>query len=195
MGKSEKSGTVWLSPEKTSPYEFYQYWINIADADVAKCLALFTDLSHEELDALDARRVADPGKRESQLRLAEELTRLVHEDGGLEEARRATKALFSTPVDRLGAADLAEAVKGMPGKEVSQSLLDGPGLNIIDALITVGLSKSKSEARRSIEQGGVKVNDARVNDFAAQLTRDNLIGESSIILGIGKNKKAVLRFV
>jgi tyrosyl-tRNA synthetase len=194
MGKSEKTGTVWLSPEKTSPYNFYQYWINVADADVAKCLALFTDLSHEELDGLTARRTADPGKRESQSRLAEELTKLVHGDAGLEEARRATKALFSTPVDKLSANDLAEAVKGMPGKEVSLSLLDGAGLNIIDALLAVGLSKSKSEARRSIEQGGAYVNDARVRDLAVQLTREHLIGESSIILGVGKNKKAVLRF-
>lgn len=194
MGKSAEGDTVWLAPEKTSPYNFYQYWINVADADVAKCLNLFTDLSYEELDGLDARRAADPAKRESQLRLAEELTKLVHGNAGLEEARRATKALFSTPVDKLSTIDLTEAIKGMPGKEVALSLLDGAGMNVLDALVTVGLAKSKGEARRTIEGGGAYVNDVRVADFNVQLTRDNLIGESSIILGMGKNRKAVLRF-
>ena len=82
MGKTE-SGAVWLSPERTSPYAFYQYWINVDDADAGKCLRFLTELAREEIEALDAARAADPGRRESQRRLAEELTRLVHGEEGL----------------------------------------------------------------------------------------------------------------
>ena len=92
MGKTE-SGALWLSPERTSPYRFYQYWINVDDADAGKCLRYFTDLDRHEIEVLDAARAADPGKRESQRRLADEITRLVHGEAGLAKARRASEVL------------------------------------------------------------------------------------------------------
>ena len=93
MGKTE-SGAVWLSPERTSPYPFYQYWINVDDADAGKCLRMLTELAREEIESLDAARASDPAKRDSQRRLAEELTRLVHGDEGLQTAQRATRIFF-----------------------------------------------------------------------------------------------------
>ena len=99
MGKTE-SGAVWLSAERTSPYAFYQYWINVDDADAGTCLRRLTELSREEIEALDAARAADPAKRESQRRLAEELTRLVHGDAGLAAAQRATEIFFGAEVSR-----------------------------------------------------------------------------------------------
>jgi tyrosyl-tRNA synthetase len=195
MGKSEKSGTVWLSPAKTSPYQFYQYWINVADADVAKCLGLFTDLSHEELDALDASRVENPGKKESQNKLSEELTRLVHGDEGLAKAKRASAILFGGEIDKISDAELNEIFADVPSRELPRSSLEEAGLNIIDALVSAGLAKSKSDARRAVEQGGAYVNNRRVDGVATQLTAAHLAGETTMVLRSGRKNYAVLRFV
>jgi tyrosyl-tRNA synthetase len=194
MGKSEKTGTVWLSPEKTSPYNFYQYWINVADADVGKCLALFTDFSHEELDALDARRAADPGKRESQLRLAEELTKLVHGDAALAKVQRASQILFGAEIDKLSDAELTDIFADVPSQQLPRSQLDA-GLNIVDALVAAGLAKSKGDARRAVQQGGAYVNNRRIDDPAASLTAAHLAGESVMVLRSGKKNYALLKFV
>src|SRR5687767_4694825 len=99
MGKTE-SGAVWLSPARTSPFKFYQYWINVDDADAGKCLRFLTELSHEEIEGLDASRAADPSKRDSQRRLAEQLTQLVHGDAGLASARHATEVLFGAEINK-----------------------------------------------------------------------------------------------
>ena len=100
MGKTE-SGAVWLSAARTSPYQFYQYWINVDDADAGKCLRMLTEVPRAEIEALDAARAAAPEKRESQRRLAEELTRLVHGPAGLAAAQRATEIFFGAEIDRL----------------------------------------------------------------------------------------------
>ncbi|MGC3970040.1 MAG: tyrosine--tRNA ligase [Pirellulales bacterium] len=194
MGKSEKSGTVWLSAEKTSPYTFYQYWINVADADVAKCLGFFTDLSHEELDALDAARVENPGKRESQLKLAEELTKLVHGDGALAKVRRASEILFGAEIDKLSDAELNEIFADVPSRESPRAGLE-TGLNIVDALVAAGLEKSKGDARRKVQQGGAYVSNRRIDDPATMLTAEHLAGESTMVLRSGKKSYALLRFV
>ena len=193
MGKSEKTGTVWLSPAKTSPYAFYQYWINVPDADVAKCLGYFTDLSHEELDGLEAARVANPGKRESQARLAEELTRLVHDESGLRKARRASEILFGAEIESLSDAELTEIFADVPSQEVPRTTLDA-GLNIVDALVAANLAKSKSDARRAVQQGGAYVNNRRIDDLAASLSAEHLAGESVMVLRSGKKSYALLRF-
>jgi tyrosyl-tRNA synthetase len=194
MGKSEKTGTVWLSPAKTSPYAFYQYWFNVPDADVAKCLGYFTDLSHEELDALDAKRAADPGQRESQLRLAEELTKLVHGDDALAKVRRASQILFGAEIDKLSDAELGEIFGDVPSKELPRAVLDA-GLNIVQALCDAGLAKSKSDARRAVSQGGAYVNNRRVDDPNASLTAEHLASETTLVLRSGKKNYALLRFV
>ncbi|MBL9084629.1 MAG: tyrosine--tRNA ligase [Planctomycetales bacterium] len=194
MGKSEKTGTVWLSPEKTSPYTFYQYWINVADADVAKCLALFTDLSYEELDALDAARAANPGKRESQQKLAEELTKLVHGEEALAKVKRASQILFGAEIDKLSDAELNEIFADVPSRESPRAGLDA-GLNIVDALVAAGLAKSKGDARRAVQQGGAYVSNRRVDDPATLLTAEHLAGEATMVLRSGKKSYALLKFV
>jgi len=194
MGKSEKTGTVWLSPEKTSPYTFYQYWINVPDADVAKCLGFFTDLSHDELDALDAARAADPGKRECQQRLAEELTTLVHGTDALAKVKRASQILFGAEIDKLSDAELTEIFADVPSRESPRATLNA-GLNIVDALVAAGLAKSKSDARRAVQQGGAYVSNRRIDDASTALTADHLAGESVMVLRSGKKSYALLKFV
>ncbi len=193
MGKTE-SGAVWLSPKRTSPYAFYQYWINVDDVDAGKCLRFLTDLEQQEVESLDAARATDPGRRESQRRLAEELTRLIHGDAGLAAAERATAIFFGAEIKELSDAQLGEIFADVPSKELSRGRLQGEGLNVVDALVEAGLGKSKGEARRIVEQGGAYVNNRRVEGVATQLGPADLASESVMVLRSGKKKYALLRF-
>ncbi|HEV7225161.1 MAG TPA: tyrosine--tRNA ligase [Pirellulales bacterium] len=193
MGKTE-SGALWLSPERTSPFAFYQYWVNVEDADAGKCLRYFTDLSRDEIEALDDARRQDPGRRESQRRLAEEITRLVHGTAGLAKAQRATEILFGAEIDQLSDEELGEIFADVPSRELPRGALDGAGLNIIEALVAGGLAKNKSDARRTIEQGGAYVNNRRVEKVNAQLSPAHLASQSVMVLRSGKKKYALLRF-
>ncbi len=193
MGKTE-SGAVWLSPARTSPYAFYQYWINVDDADAGKCLRFLTDLNREEIEPLDAARAADPGRRESQRRLAEELTRMIHGVPGLETARRATDIFFGAEIGELSDAQLGEIFSDVPSKDLPRASLSGDGLQVLDALVAAGLAKSKGEARRVIEQGGAYVNNRRVESASAQLGGGDLASETVMVLRSGKKKYALLRF-
>jgi tyrosyl-tRNA synthetase len=192
MGKTE-SGTVWLSAERTSPYQFYQYWINVEDADAGKCLRFLTDLSHDEIQSLDADRAADPAKRASQRRLAEELTRLAHDEAGLAAARRATDIFFGAEISQLSDRQLSEIFADVPSKDVARSRL-AEGLPLIDALVEAGLAKNKSEARRAIEQGGAYINNHRISSLDYKLSDNDLASETVIVLRSGKKKYALLRF-
>jgi tyrosyl-tRNA synthetase len=192
MGKTE-SGTVWLSAERTSPYQFYQYWINIADADAGKCLRFLTELSHEEIESLDTSRAADPGRRESQRRLAEELTRLVHGRAGLATAQRATDVFFGAEISELSDRQLGEIFADVPSRELARDRL-AAGLQLVDAFVESGLAKNKSDARRTIEQGGAYVNNRRCDSIEAKLTTKDLASETVLVLRSGKKKYALLRF-
>ncbi len=194
MGKTE-SGTVWLSPARTSPYAFYQYWINVDDADAGKCLRFLTELGREEVESLDASRATNPGQRESQKRLAEELTRLIHGDTGLAAARRATEIFFGAEIAELSDAQLGEIFADVPSRELPRAKLEGEGLVIVDALVEAGLAKSKSDARRTVDQGGAYVNNRRITDSEAKLTAQDLASETVLVLRSGKKKYALLRFV
>jgi tyrosyl-tRNA synthetase len=164
FGKSE-AGNVWLDPAKTSPYQFYQYWINVDDADVGKCLKFFTDLGQKELEALLAEHAQDPGKRAAQRRLATDLTRLVHGDEGLQTAQRATEIFFGAEIRELNDAQLSQIFADVPSQQLPRERLAGEGLPVVDAFVEAGLAKSKGEARRLIGQGGVYVNNRRVESF------------------------------
>jgi tyrosyl-tRNA synthetase len=192
MGKTEE-GTVWLSAARTSPYAFYQYWINVDDADAGKCLRMLTDLGREEIEALDAARAADPAKRESQRRLAEEVTRLVHGSDGLAAAKRATDIFFGAAIERLDDAQLGQIFADVPSKQLAAAALEG-GLSIVDALCEAGLAASKGEARRTVTQGGAYVNNRRVETPDRTLTPDDLASETVMVLRSGKKKYALLRF-
>jgi len=193
MGKTE-SGAVWLAPERTSPYQFYQYWLNVDDADVGKCLRYFTDLLRADIEALDAARAADPGRRESQKRLAEDFTRLVHGDAGLAKAKRASETLFGAEISSLSDAELAEIFADVPSQELPRATL-AAGLAVLDAFHISGLSKSKSDARRTIDGGGGYVNNRRVTSIEAVLTPADLASETVLVLRSGKKSYALLRFV
>jgi tyrosyl-tRNA synthetase len=195
MGKTE-SGTVWLSPQRTSPYQFYQYWIRTEDADVGKVLRMMTALPHEEVEALDASRAADAAKRDSQRRLAEELTRVVHGDAGLAAAQRATEIFYGAEIADLNDAQLIEIFADVPSSQLDRNLLlqDG-GLPIADALVAAGLSKSKGDARRTTQQGGAYVNNRRIDSVDARLTGADLASETVMVLRSGKKNYALLRFV
>lgn len=193
MGKTE-SGALWLSPEKTSPYRFYQYWINLDDADVGRCLRFFTDLGQEEVEAVLAAHQADPAQRGAQRRLAAELTRLVHGDEGLQTAQRATEIFFGAEIAALSDAQLAGIFADVPSSEMPRARLEGDGLPMIDALVESGLSKSKGDARRLIMQGGAYVNNRRIDTAECRLGLDRLAGETTMVLRAGKKNYAILRF-
>ncbi len=193
MGKTAK-GAVYLSPKRTSPYAFYQYWLNVADDDAGMCLRFLTELPHEEIEALDASRAAEPQKRESQRRLGEELTLLVHGEAGLAAARRATEIFFGAEIESLNDAQLGEIFADVPSNQLSRERLAGEGLTLVDALVESGLAKNKSEARRAIEQGGAYVNNRRRDGVDTKLNSADLASETVMVLRSGKKKYALLRF-
>ncbi|CAE7464712.1 tyrS, partial [Symbiodinium sp. CCMP2456] len=179
MGKTE-SGAIWLSADRTSPYAFYQYWINVADEDAGKCLRFLTELEREEIESLDK---------------AEALTELVHGKQGVESALRATDIFFGGEIDNLSDKQLIEIFADVPSQELSRDRLaaDG-GLNIVDALVESGLCKSKGDARRTISQGGAYVNNRRVEEVERSLGTTDLASETVMVLRSGKKKYALLRF-
>jgi tyrosyl-tRNA synthetase len=194
MGKTE-TGTLWLSPERTSPYQFYQYWIRVEDADVSKCLRVLTTLPHEEIESLDVARQQDAAKRDSQRRLADELTRLVHGDGGLATAQRATDIFYGAEIANLNDSQLGEIFADVPSQQLPRSLLtDDGGLPVIDALVAAGLAKSKGDARRTAQQGGAYINNRRIEGADSRLTPADLASETVMVLRSGKKNYALLRF-
>ncbi|MFO7903374.1 MAG: tyrosine--tRNA ligase [Planctomycetota bacterium] len=193
MGKTE-AGAIWLSPEKTSPFAFYQYWMNVADADTGRCLRLLTELPREEIEALDQSRETEPHLRKSQRRLAQSLTRLVHGDSGLATAERATRALFGAEIEDLTDRELLEIFADVPSQEVSMDRLTGEGLELTEAFVLAGLAKSKGEARRTIQQGGAYVNNRRRGELTERLSTADLAGETVAVLRSGKKRFALLRF-
>ncbi len=194
MGKTE-SGALWLSPERTSPYRFYQYWVNLDDADVGRCLRFFTDLGQQEIDTLLVAHQADPGRRTAQRRLADELTNIVHGPDGLHTAQRATEIFFGAEIGQLSDGQLASIFADVPSQQLPRQRLTDSGVPIIDALVESGLAKNKSEARRTVTQGGAYVNNRRVDSIETHLTSAHLASESMIVLRSGKKNYALLRFV
>jgi tyrosyl-tRNA synthetase len=195
MGKTE-SGTVWLSATRTSPYQFYQYWIRTEDADVSKVLRTLTTLPHDEIEALDAAREKDAAKRDSQRRLAEELTQLVHGEDGLASAQRATDIFYGAEISNLNDKQLVEIFADVPSQELPRrSLEEEGGLTIVDALVAAGLAKSKGDARRTAQQGGAYVNNRRIDAVDSRLTTADLASETVMVLRSGKKNYALLRFI
>jgi tyrosyl-tRNA synthetase len=194
MGKTE-SGALWVSAERTSPYAFYQYWFNMPDADVGKCLRYFSDLGQTEIEELENRHAADPGKRAAQKQLAADLTRLVHGEEALATALKAAEILFGAEIDKVSDRQLAEIFSDVPSREISRAALESNGILLVDALCEAGLAKSKTEARRAISDGGAYVNNRRVTSVDARLTPSDLAGESIIVLRKGKKNYALLRCV
>lgn len=194
MGKTE-SGAIWLSSDRTSPYAFYQYWVNVADDDAGKCLRFLTELSHEEIESLDKSRAEEPHLRNSQKRLAEHLTQLIHGDEGLSSALRATEIFFGGTIEDMNDSQLNEIFADVPSSELSRDRLAGDGLSLLDAFVEAGLAKSKGEARRAVSQGGAYVNNVRAESVDQSLTASDLASETVLVLRSGKKKYALLRFL
>lgn len=192
MGKTE-SGALWLDPRKTSPYQFYQYWINVEDDVVEKCLKYFTDLTREEIEAVVAEHLKQPEKRTGQRCLARELTRLVHGEEALAAAERATAILFGGVIEHATDRELSEIFHDVPSHTVPRETLTGDGLPLVEALCLAGLAKSKSEARRIIQQGGAYVNNRRITDLEFRLTPTDLASETIVVLRTGKKHYGLLR--
>ncbi|MDA9777163.1 tyrosine--tRNA ligase [Rubripirellula sp.] len=193
MGKTE-SGAVWLDAKRTSPYQFYQYWRNVDDADVMRCIAYLTEIDHEEYQALADATENDPGRRTAQNRLAEWMTDFVHGADGLNAATRASRILFGGEVGVQTDESLSEIFADVPSSQADKSLLEGEGYWIVDALQASGLVSSGGEARRAIKDGGVYVNNERVTDDQCRLTAENLASETVMIFRKGKRNYSLLRF-
>ena len=192
MGKTE-SGTLWLDPKKTPPYQFYQYWINLDDGDVEKILKIFTELTQQEIAEVMVAHQTDPGKRTAQRRLADELTLLVHGENGLLVAKKATNIFFGGEIDTFDDASLCSIFSDVPSKTLPKQRLT-EGLALIDAFVESGLSSSKGDARRMIQQGGAYVNNRPMSDVNTVLSGEHLASESVMVLRTGKKKYALLRF-
>jgi len=189
FGKTE-SGTVWLDAERTSPYAFYQYWTNLADADVLRYLKVLTEVPLEEIQSLEETMREHPERRSAQFRLAEEMTRLVHGDHGLRAAERITKALFGQSLGDLEADDCAQlALDGVPFAEVPSD-----SISLAEALFATGLAKSRGDARRQVASGGVSVNGAAPQrDPLLALTPGNAMFGVYQLLRRGKKSWAIVR--
>lgn len=194
MGKTE-SGAIWVDPERTSPYAFYQYWFRVEDADVLRCIAYLTEIDREEYDALAAQTAADSGQRVAQKRLAAWMTQLVHGDAGLASANRASEILFGGEIDRLSDRELNEIFADVPSSDCQRSALDGEGLAIVDAVRAAGLAGSSSDARRAIGEGGIYINNRRVSDPQQRLKPTDLASDTVMVLRKGKRNYALLRFL
>ncbi len=193
MGKTE-SGAVWLDAERTSPYQFYQYWRNVEDADVMRCIAYLTEIEKDEYDSLAEATKSDPGRRTAQIRLAEWMTQLVHGDEGLDSVNRASKILFGGEIGKQTDASLGEIFADVPSQDVERSKLGGEGYWIVEALQDAGLVSSSSEARRAVKDGGAYVNNVRATDMNQRLTEADLASETVMVLRKGKRNYALLRF-
>jgi tyrosyl-tRNA synthetase len=178
MGKTA-AGAVWLDPEKTSPYDFYQYWRNVGDDDVLKCIKMLTFLPLEEISAMESWQGAELNRAKEIL--AYELTALVHSREEAEKAQETARALFSAG----GAAE-------MPTAELTAADLTDGGMDILALLVKAGLCPSKSEARRAVEQGGVEADGEKITEFAKSFTAEQLAGDGIVVK---RGKKSFKRVV
>ena len=184
------AGTVWLDAKKTSPYRFYQFFVNSDDADVTALLKTLTFLGQDEIASLEAELRARPEQRGAQRALAREMTTLVHGADALAAAQRASEILFGAPIGDVPEAVFNDVVDEVPTTDLGA--LDG-AVSFIDLAIRAGLSKSKSEARRDLTAGGFYLNNVRIDDPARVVTREDLLFGKYLLLRKGKRSYAVLR--
>ena len=191
FGKTE-AGTVWLSPEMTSPLKFYQYWLNTEDCDVITYLKYFTWLDAEEIAGSAATLERAPEKREAQRRLAREMTTMLHGPTECEKAERASQVLFGGEIVGLSGKELLEIFQDVPSSELSRSLLT-PGITLVDLAVQTGVTPSKSEARRLIQSGGLYLNNRRVTDMKYRVTMEEVIEEEFLVMRKGARSYHVVR--
>ena len=195
FGKTE-SGNVWLDPRYTSPYKFYQFWLNVSDADAEKYIKIFTELSREEIEDLVAQQAADPGQRPLQKRLAKEITTMVHSAEDYEAAVEASQILFSNKateiLHKIDEDTLLAVFEGVPTFEVSrQEIADG--IKLADLLVDrAQVFPSKGEMRKMAQQGGFAINKEKVTDAYSPASLDMLLNDKYIIAQKGKKNYYLL---
>ncbi len=194
FGKTE-AGSVWLDPNLTSPYRFYQFWINTDDSDVVKYLKFFTMLDQEAIAELEHSVAVSPEKREAQKRLAEEVTRTVHGESNLRKAIQASRVLFGGVIEDLSASDVLDIFAEVPSSEIPGDSFSGDGVSLVDLVITCGFATSKGAARRLIEAGGIYVNNRRVSDVQATIDLSALIEGQYLVLRKGARNYHLVRVV
>lgn len=194
FGKTE-SGAVWLDPKKTSPYKFYQFFVNTEDVKISEYLRKFTFLGRSEIEDLEARHLANPGAREAHKALAREVTRIVHGQSALDGALKASEILFGAEIGDTPEEIFRDVVGEVPTKDLERSKLEGTGTPIIDVLVHSGLAPSKGQARKDVEGGGIYLNNVRVGEVARNVTTTDLLFGSYLLLRKGKRTYAVIRAV
>lgn len=194
FGKTE-AGTVWLDAERTSPFRFYQFWLNTDDRDAVKFLKWFTLLTEPEIGAIAHAHEAAPQKRDAQRELARIITRTVHGEAELARALRASAVLFGGKLADADPADILMVFDDVPSIELSATDLDGDGLSAAEAALRASLVASKGEAARLIKQGGLYVNDRRATETENRITRADMLGGHVLVLRKGQRERRVLRVV
>jgi tyrosyl-tRNA synthetase len=192
FGKTE-AGTIWLDPRRTSPFTFYQFWLNVDDRDVIAYLKCFTFLDEPTIDALAAVTTTSPEKREGQRVLAREVSTVVHGADQVARVERASSVLFSEDITSLPMEDLLAVMSDVPSTEMSLSEFDGEGIGIVDLMARVRLAPSKSEARRLVQSGGVYLNNRRAADLQAKISAGDAIGGQLLLLRKGAKEQHLIR--
>jgi len=182
-------GAVWLDAEKTSPYEFYQFWINAADSDVVKYLKIFTFLSREEIEGLETAVETEPHLRKAQKALAAEMTKLIHGEEGLEQAIRITEALFSGDLKALSVEEMKVAFSGVPSVEIAKE-----DQNIVDLIVEAKISSSKRQAREDVTNGAISINGEKITDLAYTVDAKDRLEDAFAIVRRGKKKYHMVQF-
>ncbi len=194
FGKTAEGTSVWLSPERTSPYRFYQYWYNTDDGDVVTYLKYFTRLTQGEIAAMENMVVEQPERREAQRTLAREVTRMIHGETALAKAEEASQALFGGDVTGLDAADIEDIFAEVPSSEVGREALS-EGVAVVDLLVNSGLASSKADARRAIQGGGIYLNNERVTDGGQSAALGQAIHGRFLVLRKGRRQYHLVRVV
>jgi len=189
FGKTE-SGTVWLDPARTSPFRFYQFWLNADDRDVIRYLKFFTFKPREEIDALERTLAERPEQREAQRALARDVTALVHGPEQVQRAERAAEVLFQDDIRDAAIDDVLMVFEDAPSTELS---LPADGMPLVDMLAAVKLVPSKSEAMRLVKSRGVYVNNVRASDERARLTSSDAIGGRLFVLRKGRKDHHIVK--
>jgi len=189
FGKTE-SGTIWLDPDLTSPYQFYQFWFNADDQDAVRYLRFFTFLGREEIAALEDAGRGEPNKRHPQRVLAREVTRLVHGETAVAEAEAAAQALFADKLASLSVSQIERTLAGVPSSTV---MVSEGGWPVTELLTMAGVTKSKSEAQRLIKGGGISINDRRITDEKELITVEQAIEGRLFVVRKGKRDYFLIR--
>lgn len=188
FGKTE-SGNIWLDKNRTSPYEFYQFWLNQSDEDVIKFLKLFTFVEREEIEALKESVATEPHLRKAQKRLAEEITEFIHGKNGLEEAKKVTEALFSGDIKSLDASQIKDALKDAPSATV-----EAEDNNLVNVLVNAGISSSRRQAREDIQNGAIYINGERQQNLDHEISEADKVDNDFTVFRRGKKKYTIVYY-